>query len=606
VPGGTAHWTFNNGNYISQSGDAAITISPATATVSVSGYTGAYDGTAHGASGTATGVGGVNLSGSLTLGASYTDVPGGTAHWAFNNGNYVAQSGDVTITIGRAPVTITSGITANSKVYDGGTSATLSVNSAVLSGVLPADAAQVQLSTTGYTATFDNAGPGHNIGVTVSGLTLSGGKAGDYSLLQPTGLTGDITPTAVTISGTVGYYLSYPPIGLSDIRVAGVTLNLSGHSTATTPSGGDGTYSLNGVPVGGDDWVTPNLTSDDPPYRGISSADLALIQAHILRVRLLDSPYKLLAADVNGSSSITAGDLAAIQRVVVGVSNTFKAGLWRFVPTNYVFSDPTQPWTAPTNLSCGAPVWDMPGQDFVAIKLGDVNNSWPTNAIQPAGLVAAAAVVPVQFQVSNHTPKPGETIKASISVANFQKATSAQFTLQWDPAVLQYVGTGDYQLGNLGAGSFGTQATDKGRLAFSWYDSTAKGVTLADGTTVFTVSFQVLGGAATVSRLALVDAPTVREVTEDFVETAFAGADGRVRVAGGDPVRVSGSGYTQGIFWLSVQTTSGWLYSLEYKDSINGSTWTPLPTVVEGDGTVQFLTDPGPSSQQRFYRVRAE
>ena len=60
VPGGTANWTFTGGtNYNDQSGTAAIVISQANATVTVTGYTGTYDAEAHGASGTATGVGGV-------------------------------------------------------------------------------------------------------------------------------------------------------------------------------------------------------------------------------------------------------------------------------------------------------------------------------------------------------------------------------------------------------------------------------------------------------------------------------------------------------------------------------------------------------------------
>ena len=63
MPGGTANWTFTGGtNYIDQSGTAAITINQADATVTVTGYTGTYDGAAHGATGTATGVGGVDLS----------------------------------------------------------------------------------------------------------------------------------------------------------------------------------------------------------------------------------------------------------------------------------------------------------------------------------------------------------------------------------------------------------------------------------------------------------------------------------------------------------------------------------------------------------------
>jgi hypothetical protein len=112
VPGGTAHWTFNadnsNGNYNSASGDATITISQATASITVNGYAGIFDGNAHGATGSATGVSGEDLSGLLNLGATFVNVPGGIAHWTFaGNTNYAPASGDVTITIGIATPAIT-------------------------------------------------------------------------------------------------------------------------------------------------------------------------------------------------------------------------------------------------------------------------------------------------------------------------------------------------------------------------------------------------------------------------------------------------------------------------------------------------------------------
>ena len=53
----------------------------ADATVSITGYTGVFDGMAH----RATGVGGPALSG-LALGNSFTNVPGGTATGAFPRG----------------------------------------------------------------------------------------------------------------------------------------------------------------------------------------------------------------------------------------------------------------------------------------------------------------------------------------------------------------------------------------------------------------------------------------------------------------------------------------------------------------------------------------
>ena len=58
--------------------------------------------------GTATGVGGANASG-LDLGASFTNVPGGTANWTFTDvtGNYNNKSGSVNIVINRVDPTCT-------------------------------------------------------------------------------------------------------------------------------------------------------------------------------------------------------------------------------------------------------------------------------------------------------------------------------------------------------------------------------------------------------------------------------------------------------------------------------------------------------------------
>jgi hypothetical protein len=107
VPGGTAHWTFSHEGYNSQSGDVAIVISKADASCSISGYTGVYDTLYHGASGSCSGIGGESA-GTLNLGGTFKDVPGGTAHWVFaGNGNYNDQSGDVDIVISKADATCT-------------------------------------------------------------------------------------------------------------------------------------------------------------------------------------------------------------------------------------------------------------------------------------------------------------------------------------------------------------------------------------------------------------------------------------------------------------------------------------------------------------------
>lgn len=102
--------TIDDPNYEGSASDTLV-IAKANANVSVTGFTGTYDGSPHGATGTATGAQGEDLASLLDFGASYTNVPGGTAHWTFNdsgsNTNYNSQSGDVSVTISKATPSIT-------------------------------------------------------------------------------------------------------------------------------------------------------------------------------------------------------------------------------------------------------------------------------------------------------------------------------------------------------------------------------------------------------------------------------------------------------------------------------------------------------------------
>ena len=105
-------------SYLASSGSNSLTVSKADATISVVGYAGAYDGNAHGASGTASGVSGENLTGLLSFGSTFTNVPGGTANWTFaGNTNYNSTSGTASIAITKADATIA--VSGYTGVYDG-------------------------------------------------------------------------------------------------------------------------------------------------------------------------------------------------------------------------------------------------------------------------------------------------------------------------------------------------------------------------------------------------------------------------------------------------------------------------------------------------------
>ncbi|OIP46573.1 MAG: hypothetical protein AUK31_07735 [Fibrobacteres bacterium CG2_30_45_31] len=123
--------------------------------------------------------------------------------WSTQLGYLITDYADGVLHITTRPITI-SGVTANDKVYDGTTDATLS--GGVFVDTIVGDALTL-VKGTGF---FDNKNAGTSKSVTASGYSIEGADATNYTLsAQPTGLTADITPypitvTANTMSKTIG------------------------------------------------------------------------------------------------------------------------------------------------------------------------------------------------------------------------------------------------------------------------------------------------------------------------------------------------------------------------------------------------------------------
>lgn len=143
-----------------------------------------------------------------------------------------------------------------------------------------------------------------------------------------------------------------------------------------------------------------------------------------------------------------------------------------------------------------------------------------------------ASLSPVQFQASTITTKPGETNSVIISVTAFKQVTTVQFTLQWDPTILDFLVVTNFGLAGLGGGNFGTILTLNGRLTFSWDDPSGVGVTLPDGTTIYSVVFKTKGLAGSSTVIIFTDQPTLREVTVNALKAGFASQNGLVTVLG--------------------------------------------------------------------------
>ncbi|MBI2444218.1 MAG: carboxypeptidase regulatory-like domain-containing protein [Candidatus Magasanikbacteria bacterium] len=181
----------------------------------------------------------------------------------------------------------------------------------------------------------------------------------------------DGSPPARTISGTIRYY-----DGVKTVPNATVILqNDVGAQLAATTTDSNGRYQFTGVADGGAYGVT--VTSTDMSTNGVDSADQTKIGRHIVGLEPFDSIYKIIAGDVNDSGGLTSADQGKIGRFITGLDVNLPSGIWKFYDASVVLTSANYLTTGLaktyTNLTA-----DQADQDFVGIKMGDVDNSWST------------------------------------------------------------------------------------------------------------------------------------------------------------------------------------------------------------------------------------
>jgi uncharacterized repeat protein (TIGR01451 family) len=126
------------------------------------------------------------------------------------------------------------------------------------------------------------------------------------------------------------------------------------------------------------------------------------------------------------------------------------------------------------------------------------------------------------------------------------------------------------------------------------------GVIASGGVNTMTVTVLAATPGAITNTVA-VSAITPSSQTGGNTAISVAVVGGAAEIIPGSVTFASGSGLS-----LSVNSTAGLQYSLEYKNSLTDSTWTPLPaSTVAGNGGVITLQDNSPAQAQRFYRITA-
>ncbi|MCC9166858.1 PKD domain-containing protein, partial [Pontibacter harenae] len=286
-----------------------------------------------------------------------------------------------------------------------------------------------------------------------------------------------------TIAGTVKSQL-----GTSLNNVVVKLTNGASKQAVTTPASGVFSFKITGS---GSYTLAPAKRNEVEVDNGVTTLDIVQIQRHILGVQKLASPYKVIAGDVNNSGSVTTLDIALIRSLILQSISSFPGNkTWAFVNSDFSFAEPANPFPYDSTRTYSNAA-ELSGQDFIGIKLGDVNDSWDasTARTQLAG--------EVNFKMESQEAAPGKEVVLPVSVKDFSDVSGYQFTLNWDPKVLEFVRVEHAGL----EGAYGTHSVGKGKLTTVWAEPNGGSLSLEDGTQVFSVRFRVIGENETESKV---------------------------------------------------------------------------------------------------------
>ncbi len=230
----------------------------------------------------------------------------------------------------------------------------------------------------------------------------------------------------------------------------------------------NGLFEFPDIPLGNDYTVTPELNEE--PLNGVSTIDLILISKHILGVNHLDSPYKIIAADIDRSGSISTLDLIKLRKLILHIDDELPNGntSWRFVPSEFEFPDPTNPFAGyfPELVSINDFNDDEMYADFIGIKVGDVNNSATAN--YQSETQERATYGEMGIAVRNQTLESGQTYTIDFLARDMDKVLGYQFTFGFDPDALEFVEVLEGELPGNTEDNFGLIAAESGMITTSW------------------------------------------------------------------------------------------------------------------------------------------
>lgn len=203
----------------------------------------------------------------------------------------------------------------------------------------------------------------------------------------------------------------------------------------TTSSVTSGDYNFNNAVM----YYNYNVSGKkiDDYLNGVSTLDLVLIQRHVLGLSKFTNPFDVIASDINNDERVTAADLVELRKLILGIYTVLpKNDSWRILNAAKPFVDANNPFPVNDKVEILNLAHSVSNQNFIAVKVGDVNGSATGNA---SGNTEARSNVVLSGKNAKLT---ANTVQSITFDADINEVYGLQFTLTVNNADLAdiYVG----------------------------------------------------------------------------------------------------------------------------------------------------------------------
>ncbi len=227
---------------------------------------------------------------------------------------------------------------------------------------------------------------------------------------------------------------------------------------------------------------------NDDATNGVSTLDIVMIQRHILGIQPFDDAYKVIAADVNNSQSVSSTDIAQLRKIILGIYQKFpENSSWKFIDASHVIYDVERPWDYVESIIVNDVEGHFSHNNFLGIKIGDVSGD--AVAQSQARNVQTRSLASVSFSTRNRSFRTGDVLEIPFTMEAIQDMIGFQITMGFNANDLVFESIRGEAL-DVNDEYLGMTRIEEGLISMSWNDVRALSVNPSD--VLFSLTFRAV------------------------------------------------------------------------------------------------------------------